>query len=140
VVGSLPTYVEFRSDRFPAYEGEEELVNPGVWGKRLAEFLRDGLRAEGFEAEEPIAEDWGWVLPIVNNQFRLWVGCGHQYGDVYLCFIVPHTPLVRRFLRRVDTRERVAELQGAMDKVLAEKDGIRGKRWWTHEEFNQSGR
>ena len=53
----VQTHVEFRSDRFPAYDGEEEQINPGLWGKRLAEFLRDNLRTEGFETEEPIAED-----------------------------------------------------------------------------------
>ena len=65
------THVEFRSDRLPRYDGEEEQINPDLWGKRLAEFLGDGLRAEGFEAEEPIAEDWGWMIPIVNEKFRI---------------------------------------------------------------------
>jgi len=65
------TYVEFRSDRFPPYEGEEEQINPDLWGKRLAEFLRDKLRAEGFESSEPIAEDWaGWShWPTSNFAF-----------------------------------------------------------------------
>ena len=57
----MQTYVEFRSDRFPACDGEEQQVNPGLWGRRLADFLRDSLRAEGFGTEEPFAEDWGWV-------------------------------------------------------------------------------
>ena len=133
------THVEFRSDKFPACEGEEKLVNPGLWGKRLAEFLRDGLRREGFETSGPFAEDWGWVVPVANERFRLWIGCGHyqEYPDGFLCFIEPHKPFVRRFLRRIDTRERIAALQQAMDKVLAEDGGIKAKRWWTYEEFNE---
>ena len=119
---AMLTYVEFRSDRFPACNGEEEQVNPGLWGKRLAEFLRDGLRSEGFETEAPFPEDWGWTAPVVNDQFRLWIGCGHyqEYADGFLCFIEPHTPFVRRFPKRVDTRKRIAELQQAMDKMLSE--------------------
>jgi hypothetical protein len=35
------TYVEFRSGNFPPYEGEEQESNPGIFGKRLAEFLQD---------------------------------------------------------------------------------------------------
>lgn len=35
----MKTHVEFHSDQFPLYEGEEDEVNPGVHGKRLAEFL-----------------------------------------------------------------------------------------------------
>lgn len=136
------THVEFRSDRFPTFEGEEKLVNPGLWGKRLADFLRDGLRGEGFEIGEPVAEDWGWLVPVLNEQFRLWIGCGRyqEYPDGFLCFIEPHKPIVRKFLSKVDTRERIAALQHAMDRILTEDAGIRAKRWWTHEEFNNPSR
>lgn len=134
----MQTNVEFRSDRFPAYDGEEEQINPGRWGRRLAEFLRDNLRKEGFQTEELVAEDWGWMLPIKNDEFRLWIGCGNyeEYPDGFLCFIEPHTPFVRRLLRRIDTRERVASLQRAMDTILSDAAGVREKRWWTHDEFN----
>jgi len=135
----MVTHVEFRSDKFLPYAGEEEEVNPGLWGKRLAEFLRDGLRTEGFAVEEPFAEDWGWTVPIASRGFRLWVGCGRyqEYPDGYLCFIEPHKPFIRRFFRRIDIRETVAALQQSMDKVLTEDAGIRAKRWWTYEEFNR---
>ena len=65
------TQVEFRSDRFPANAGEERQINPGV----LAEFVRDNLRNEGFEIEELTAEDGGWMVPVANKHFRLWIGC-----------------------------------------------------------------
>jgi hypothetical protein len=134
----MQTYLEFRSDRFGAYEGEEQQINAGRWGKRLAEFLRDNLRREGFETEEPIAEDWGWMLPVTNDHFPLWIGCGNyeEYPDGFLCFIEPHTPFVRKLLRKIDTQERVGSLQRAIDKILSESAGIRHKRWWTHDEFN----
>jgi hypothetical protein len=138
----MQTYVEFRSDRFPAYEGEEGQVNPDLWGKRLAEFLCEKLLTEGFRTEEPLAEDWGWRVDVVNHGFGLWIGCGRyqEYPDGYLCFIEPHMPYARRLLQKVDTRERVGSLQRALDKVLTEADGIREKRWWTHEEFNNPAR
>ncbi len=113
-------------------------MNPGRWGKRLAEFLRDNLRKEGFETKRPIADDWGWVLPVANDPFRLWIGCGRyqEYSDGFLCFIEPHTPFVRKLFRKIDIQARVESLQRAIDKILSEADGIREKRWWTHEEFN----
>jgi hypothetical protein len=88
----MQTHVEFRSNRFPPLDGEEQIINPDLWGKRLADFLRESLRKQGFETKEPIAEDWGWVVPVVNNPFR--IGCGHyqQYEDGFLCFIEPHKP------------------------------------------------
>jgi hypothetical protein len=138
----LLTHVEFRSNRFPALEGEEKLINPDLWGKQLADFLRDGLRTEGFETTEPIAEDWGWRLNVINDTFALWIGCGHyqEYDDGYLCFIEPHEPFVWKPFRRVGTRDRVAALQQAMNKVLGEDVGIRAMRWWTYEDFNHPSR
>jgi hypothetical protein len=44
------THLECRRDKFPPIEGEDQLVNPGVWGKRLAYYLREGLHREGIEA------------------------------------------------------------------------------------------
>ena len=131
------THLEFRSDRFPPYEGEEDLVNPGLYGKRLAEFLRDELRKEGFEASEPFAEDWGWVVPVRNPEFHLWIGCGHyqEYPDGFLCFIEPHKPFIRRFFKKIDTSVRISALQSALDRILSEDSGVRAKRWWTYEEF-----
>jgi hypothetical protein len=134
----METHVEFRSDRFPPVDGEEQLINPNLWGKRLADFLREGLRSEGFETNKPIPEDWGWIVPVINKLFPLWIGCGHyaEYQDGFLCFIEPHTPVVWKFLKRVDTRDRIEALRQAMDKVLSEEAGIRCKRWWGDEEFN----
>ena len=45
----MKTQVEFRSAKFPPYEGEQEQINPGLWGKRLAEYLVQQLAARGIE-------------------------------------------------------------------------------------------
>ena len=39
----MKTQIEFRSTKVPPYEGEEEQINPGLWGKRLAEYLVENL-------------------------------------------------------------------------------------------------
>ncbi len=138
----MQTHLEFRSDRFPPYDGEEREVNPGRYGKRLAEFLQRGLAAKGFETGEPVAEDWGWLVPIRNDAFPLWVGCGNyeEYAEGFLCFIEPHTPTVRRWFRRIDASARVRELRDAIDAVLSTDPGVRDKRWWTYEAFHRSGK
>lgn len=136
----MKTHVEFRSNEFPPYEGEEDEINPGRYGKRLAEFLVRELRAKGFEPLGPIAEDWGWVVPIMNQGFKLWIGCGNydEYPDGFLCFIEPHRPAIRRFpfLSKIDTSTKVGQLQAAIDQALSANPGIRETRWWTFEEFN----
>jgi hypothetical protein len=139
MVPSMKTHVEFRSDRFPPYEGEDDAVNPGRYGKRVAEFLVRQLAPKGFEPLAPIPEDWGWVIPIKNDGFRLWIGCANdEHADGFLCFIEPHKPAIRKspFLRTTDTSKRVGALQQALDEILVAEPSVREKRWWTYEEFS----
>lgn len=140
----MKTYVEFRSTDFPPYDGEEVEINPGRYGKRLAEFLFDGLEQMGFEPRLPIAQDWGWLVPIKNDGFRLWIGCGNfdEYpNDGFLCFIEPHKPRIRRWLIwAVDTSAKVTALRDAVDQILSANQSIRNKKWWTYDEFNRPER
>jgi hypothetical protein len=127
----MQTHVEFRSDRFPPVEGEDEQVNPGLYGKLLAEYIQRGLADRGIAAGQPFAEDWGWCVPVKNDEFLLWIGCGHyeEYPDGFLCFIEPSRPFVRRWFKKIDTTVRVAALRAALDDLL-NADGIRDKKWW----------
>ena len=85
----LKTQVEFRSDKFPPYDGEEEEINPGLWGKRLAEYLQENLPHHGVKVTGIGSEDWGWMVELENDELPLWIGRGHQDGDnnEFLCFI-----------------------------------------------------
>ena len=129
------THAEFRAD------GESEEVNPGRFGKRLARFLAESLLREGEPVEEIFAEDWGWVVPIRNLEFRLWIGVGNyeEYPDGFLCFIEPHTEVVRKLWKKISTRERIEGLQQRLDRILQADERIRCVKWWTHEEFNNPG-
>jgi len=134
----LLTYVELRSDLFPAYPDEEEQTNPGRHGKRLAEFLVAGLGKAGIACKEPIAEDWGWRINVQNDAFALWIGVGvyEEYPDGFLCFIEPHEPTIRRFFKKIDTRGPVEAVQRAIDAALKAEPGVRDVRWQTADAFN----
>ena len=136
----MKSFVEFRSDAFPPYPGEEDEINPGVWGKRLAEFIYDGLKAEGFDVIEPASEDWGWMVEIRHDAFPLWTGCGNLDGEPegFLCFIEPSTPFVRKFLfKKVPTEKEVRKVREALDRVLSNEPSIIDVRWSTREEFGK---
>jgi hypothetical protein len=135
------SHVEFRSDLFPAYPGEEDETNPGRHGKRLAEFLVAGLRKAGLGCKDPFAEDWGWQIKVQNDAFALWIGVGvyDEYPDGFLCFIEPHEPTVRKFFKKIDARGPIEVLRQAMNQVLSAEPGIRDIRWWTHDAFNGAG-
>lgn len=127
----MNTKVTFRSHKFPPYEGEEEQINPGLWGKRLAEYLVKNLKGMGIEAEESIPEDWGWYIPIKNKGFRLAICCGHQNGDddEFLCFTEPATPIIKKFFKKIDATEKLGRLIAAMEEILAADPEIRDIEW-----------
>lgn len=133
----MKTFVELRSGKFPPYEGEEEDINPGLWGKRLAEYFVANLPSHGIETEEIIAEDWGWRVPIRNDEFRLAICCGHQSGedDEFLCFTDPGDPIVRKFFKKIDATEALTKLTHAMKEILEADPDIRDIRWYSREEF-----
>lgn len=129
----MRTHVEFRSAKFPAYPGEEEQVNPGLWGKRLAEYLRSKLAENGMAVGEIYAEDWGWAVPIKHDAFPMWIGCGHyqEYEDGYLVFIEPSKPTIRKGLfRKIDTTTDVERIAAILDRILKADPGVSGIRWW----------
>ena len=127
----MKTQVEFRSNKFPAYEGEEEQINPGLWGKRLAEYLVQKLADRGIETERMVAEDWGWYVQIKNPRFTLAVCCGHQNGDddEFLCFTDPDTPIVKKLFKKIDATAQLTRLTEALQQILASDPEIRDVVW-----------
>ena len=89
------------------------------------------LSENGIKTEEIIAEDWGWYIPIQNEEFRLAVCCGHQYGDdnQFLCFTDPSTPIVRRFFKKRDVTAELTKLTDAMREILASDSDIHDVVW-----------
>src|SRR5579863_8702425 len=124
----MRSHVEFRSDKFPAYPGEEEKVNPGIWGQRLAEYLYDKLGEQGLSVDDIHSEDWGWVVRLCDMPFSTWVGCGNyqEYPNGFLCFIEPSKPTIWRFpFKKIDTTAYVARIADALDKILTSDPDIR---------------
>lgn len=127
----MKTQVEFRSAKFPPYEGEEEQINPGLWGKRLAEYLVLKLSERGIATDEIIAEDWGWYIPVRNEGFRLAICCGHQNGDAdeFLCFTDPSTPIVKKLFQKIDATAQLTRLTEALQQILASDPEITDVVW-----------
>ncbi|MCB1944107.1 MAG: hypothetical protein KDI53_19000 [Candidatus Accumulibacter sp.] len=127
----MKTQVTFRSKNFPPYDGEENQINPGLWGKRLAEYLVDKLKPHGIETEEIIAEDWGWFIPIKNEGFPLAICCGHQNGDddEFLCFTEPAKPIIRKLFKKIDATHELTRVVTAMENILSSDPGITDLEW-----------
>jgi hypothetical protein len=127
----MKTQVEFKSSKFPPYDGEEDEINPGLWGKRLAEYLVQKLADLGVETEGIVAEDWGYYVPVRNEGFELALCCGHQSGDddEFLCFTEPGKPIVKKLFRKVDATDQLSRITEALEKILSSDPDITDIMW-----------
>jgi hypothetical protein len=125
--------VEFDSDDFPSYPREEESINPGIWGKRLAEHLVTKLPEYGVIPGEFYNEDRGVEMPIENDACPRLIGRSNQSdpgGTRFLCFIDPSKPTIRKgFFKKISILADIERAANALDKVLKIHPGIRNVVW-----------
>jgi hypothetical protein len=58
-------FIHIRSTKFPILPGEkEELVNEGMVGKALAQYVQTKLGEQGYDAPRICCEDWGWWVEL----------------------------------------------------------------------------
>lgn len=70
----MGSFIRVSSPKFPILPGEaEELVNEGMYGKALAEYLMLRLRAHGYDAPSCVCEDWGWWVTLAGFPFTFGV-------------------------------------------------------------------
>lgn len=145
----MKTTVNFKSKAFPKYPNEDdEIVNANCWGKRLAEFIRDGLPRFGVQTTGILNEDWGWLVSTKNDAFPLWIGCGpvddsaEEDGEgqtagamqadeatEFVVFVAAEPGLFQRLLRRVDTRPALEQATGALGRLLESSPDITDVMW-----------
>lgn len=129
----------FKSTLFEIEPGEDEEINPRMYGRQLAQWLKSQLEQRGYDIEPIIAEDWGRCLMCSRDPFMLWVGCGNmvdydtaQPGDppppqeslIWHCFPMAEVPFWKRLLKKPDTADSVARLDADLHSILSGEPGI----------------
>jgi hypothetical protein len=103
----------FKSSLFEIEPGEDEAINPGIYGKQLANWLAEKLHAKGYEIEI-VEEDWGRCLICLRKPVRLWIGCANvatnfpnppvvvpaKEAIVWHCFVECEIPFLKRLFGR----------------------------------------
>lgn len=65
-------FIEIDAPHLGVTEDEfSELVNDGIYGKALAEYLQSRLSQFGYDVPWVVCEDWGWYVPAVTDGFQL---------------------------------------------------------------------
>lgn len=129
----------FKSTLFDIEPGEDDEVNPRIYGRQLAEWLKQQLESLGYQIEPVIAEDWGRCLMCSRAPFMLWVGCGSDVDDdelgpdapppskeniVWYCFPMAEVPIWRRIFRKPNTAPSVEKLSNDLAEILQREPSV----------------
>ena len=121
---------EFESSAFAVIPGEDEETNPGIYGKALAQWLAEQLRAAGFPSGEIIAEDFGWCVPVKSEPHSLYVACGStgEKSNQWRVFAFVEGRVMARLLGKDRSAESLAALFTALRRCLESAPIVRGLR------------
>ena len=72
--------LSFESPAFADGPGADGETNPGIFGRRFAEWISGRLKERGLPALDAYAEDWGWCVELDNHKHRTGLACGSGEG------------------------------------------------------------
>jgi len=130
----------FTSTSFEAEAGEDEETNPRMYGRQVAQWVRERFSSAGYPVEDVIPEDWGWCVMCQREPFSLMVGCvnlrDHEHAepddppparDRLLWNAIPmaETPFLKYvFKRKPDTAPALARLEDELKAFLESEPTI----------------
>jgi hypothetical protein len=128
----------FKSSLFEIEPGEDDEINPGIYGRQLAQWMKGRLEAGGYAVEDIIHEDWGRCLMCQRSPFSLWVGVGSVEDEsrvegelpakeavVWHCFAVTEGGLrMRMFGKKNEIEASHAKLDATLQSILRAEPGI----------------
>ena len=131
--------IDFKSDLFDIEPVEDEETNPRMYGRQLANWLRERFKEKGYDVEEVIPEDWGWCVMCTREPYWLWVGCSSltdydmaNPGDpppnknevTWSCFATAEVTLLKRILKSIDTKPGLQKLQSELLDIIQNEKRI----------------
>ena len=121
----------FKSSLFEIEPDEDDEINPGIYGRQLAAWMKKQLEARGYTVDDVINEDWGRCLMCQRSPFSLWVGVGSATETetkdevVWHCFAVTEGGLrMRMFGKKNEIEATRAKLDAALQSILLAEPAI----------------
>jgi hypothetical protein len=118
----------FESPAFPVIPGEDEETNPGIYGKALAEWLAEQLRAAGLSVNDVFAEDFGWCVRVESHPHSLYVVCAGEKPNQWLVFAFAEGGVMARLLGKDKRAESLASLFATVRRCLESAPMVHGLR------------
>jgi hypothetical protein len=122
--------LKFESSAFSVVPGEDGETNPGTYGRALARWLAEQLRAAGVPAGEVFAEDFGWCVRVESKPHALYVACAtvEEKPDHWRVFAFAEGGVVARLLGKDRRAESLASLFAAVRHCLETASTVHGLR------------
>lgn len=116
----METEIYINSILFPAYPGEEDEINHGRFGKRLAEFIQNLLIKENVEVADIYPTDYSYELRLDQFQFKVYISTGNIDGgeNDFLISISPKTEFKRKIFKKIATKETVSKIYNIVKKGI----------------------
>ena len=135
-----PIWYWFESDLFEIEEGEDEETNPRMYGRNLSNWIREKFIGLGYEVEEVIPEDFGWLVLCQRSPYLLGVSCV-SYVDyeqmneedpapkadevTWCCMVFVEVPFFKRLFGKPDTTQGTEKLDRELKALLESESGIK---------------
>ncbi len=122
--------VSFTSSHFAIEPGEDEDINPGIYGKALAQYVAAQLPECGMPVEGVIEEDFARLVVVHRKPFRLWVGCANEEGSTtnWQLLLSAELGLLGR-LRRTDVAPAFSTLRSNVGAIVEGIPGVSQIQW-----------
>ncbi|TYA84424.1 hypothetical protein [Seonamhaeicola marinus] len=116
----METEIYIKSELFPAYPGEEEEINPGRFGKRLAEFIKELLIKENIEVADLYSTDYSYELRLDQFKFSVYISTGNidEEKNEFLISISPKKEFKRKLFKKIPTKETVTKIYNVIKKGI----------------------
>jgi hypothetical protein len=122
----MQNQITIRSKLFPTYPKEEDEINPGRFGKRLAEHIKLILSENGITVSSIYPTDSSYELRIDQFPFPVYIQAGNMDGEdeEFLIFIEPNKKFVRKFFRKIPTEDIINEIFNLIYTSFQKIDGV----------------
>lgn len=125
-MATTPQFI-FKSSAFPPEPGEDEEVNPGIFGKALANWLAAELPKQGYTVKGQVAEDFGRLVELDAPRGRLYVAASStdETATEWQVFGILELGLFARLGGGVDPAQTIGRLAGSLRTILEGSPQVR---------------
>lgn len=115
-----------KTNLFPAHENESAEINPGRFGKRLAEFIKDNLTKTEIIVADIYPTDYSYELRLDGYKFKIYVLIGNIDGenDQFLISIEPKKAFVRKLFKKISTEDSINKVYNAIRASISNNPEI----------------